>query len=207
MHLAAVGSRTVWPSHHLWIEKRTKVQQHSSNLPTTARLAEESGDEAYNAQSEHIREVSDLSKNRQVPLSRLSFPETSVTINFVRTLESSQMFIAPRWTASQENRQLKNESPMAFLLVSAIPLVPHSLAVLKMAVHFPSVGPEPLVLAGTELILCSSNCICSVLSGGFQRVIAFISSTRELKWKMFQILWKHCEGVKQITATWGQDYR
>ena len=53
-------------------------------------LAEESGDEAYNAQSKHIREVSDLSKDRQVPLRRLSFPETSVRINFVRTLESSQ---------------------------------------------------------------------------------------------------------------------
>ena len=96
---------------------------------------------------------------------------------------------------------------MAFLLVLAVPLVPHSLAVLKMAVHIPSVGPEALVLEGAELILHSNNCICSVLSGGFQRVVAFISSTRELKWKMFQILRKHCEGVEQIRASWGQDYR
>lgn len=87
-------------------------------------LAEESGDEAYNAQSEHIREVSDLSKDRQVPPRRLSFPETSVRINFVRTLESSQMFIAPRWTANQETGNLKIKALWHFYLSWQYPWSP-----------------------------------------------------------------------------------
>lgn len=141
---------------------------------------EESGAEAHNAQSQHIREVSDLSKNRQVPLRRLSFPETCQNPLCQNSRKQSNVY-STQVKSQPRNRQLRNECPVAFSLVLAAPLVPHSLAVLKMAIHIPSVGPEPLVLEGAELILCSSNCICSVLSGGFQRVVAFISSTRELK--------------------------